>query len=84
MDFIMDINEQILPVFEGAMGVHCDREKREKMPFRFFKKNIELILNSFSNTINNSLPRLEAKIYTNKHHIMIHLRAMEPGDIDAI
>ena len=43
----MDINEQIFLVFEGAMGFHCNRKKKEKMPFRFFKKNFGLILNSF-------------------------------------
>ena len=43
----MDINEQFFLVFEGAMGFHCNRKKKGKMPFRFFKKNIRLILNSF-------------------------------------
>ena len=43
----MDINEQIFLVFEGAMGFHCNRKKKGKMPFRFFKKNFGLILNSF-------------------------------------
>ena len=43
----MDINEQIFLVIEGAMGFHCNRKKKGKMPFRFFKKNIRLILNSF-------------------------------------
>lgn len=43
----MSINEQIFLVFEGAMGVHRDRKKKEKMPFRLFKKTIGLILNCF-------------------------------------
>ena len=54
----MDINEQIFLVFEGVMGFHCNRKKevateweqlifQEKMPFRSFKKNFGLILNSF-------------------------------------
>lgn len=30
-----------------SMGFHCNRKKKGKMPFRFFKKNIRLILNSF-------------------------------------
>ena len=29
------------------MGFHCNWEKKEKMPFIYFKKNIELNLNSF-------------------------------------
>jgi len=43
MEFLMNINEQVFLVFEGAMGVHCNRKKKEKMPFRFFKKNIQFI-----------------------------------------
>ena len=30
------------------MGFHCNREKKKKMPYMCFKKNIELNLNSFS------------------------------------
>ena len=44
----MQIDEQILLLFEGAMGFHCNREKKKKMPYMCFKKNIELNLNSFS------------------------------------
>ena len=47
MSFIMHMDEQILLLFEGAMGVHCDRKKKQKMPFRCFKKIIVLYLNSF-------------------------------------
>ena len=47
MNFIMQIDEQILLLFEGAMGFHCKREKEKKMPYMCFKKNIELNLNSF-------------------------------------
>ena len=47
MNFIMQIDEQILLLFEGAMGFHCDRKKEKKMPYMCFKKNIELNLNSF-------------------------------------
>ena len=42
MNFIMDMDEQIFRLVEGAMGVHCNWEKVENMPFKFFKKNIEL------------------------------------------
>ena len=48
MSFVMQIDEQILLLFEGAMGFHCNREKKKKMPYMCFKKNIELNLNSFS------------------------------------
>ncbi len=44
----MQIDEEILLLFEGAMGFHCNRKKEEKMPYICFKKNIELNLNSFS------------------------------------
>ena len=44
----MQIDEQILLLFEGAMGFHCNREKTKKMPYMCFTKNIELNLNSFS------------------------------------
>lgn len=47
MIFLMGINEQIFLVFEGAMGVHCNRKKKGKMPFLFFKKGIQLNLNGF-------------------------------------
>ena len=47
MDFITDMDEQIFRLIEGAMGVHCNREKAVNMPFRYFKKNIESNLNSF-------------------------------------
>jgi hypothetical protein len=47
MSFIMHMDEQILLLFEGAMEVHCNRKKEQKMPFRCFKKIIELNLNSF-------------------------------------
>lgn len=47
MNFIMQIDEQILLLFEGAMGFHCNRKKEEKMPYICFKKNIELNFNSF-------------------------------------
>jgi hypothetical protein len=47
MSFIMHMDEQILLLFEGAMWYHCNRKKKLKMPFRCFKKIIELILNSF-------------------------------------
>jgi hypothetical protein len=43
----MHMDEQILLLFEGAMEVHCNRKKEQKMPFRCFKKIIELNLNSF-------------------------------------
>ena len=48
----MQIDEQILLLFEGAMGFHCDRKKEKKMPYMCFKKNIELNLNSFLVTYN--------------------------------
>ncbi len=44
----MQIDEEILLLFEGAMGFHCNRKKEEKMPYICFKKIIELNLNSFS------------------------------------
>ena len=47
MNFIMQIDEQILLIFEGAMGFHSNRKKEKKMPYMCFKKNIELDLNSF-------------------------------------
>ena len=47
MYFIMQIDEQILLLFEGAMGFHCNRKKEKKMSYMCFKKNIELNLNSF-------------------------------------
>ena len=47
MNFIMDMDEQIFRLSEGAMGFHCNWGKVGNMPFRFFKKNIELNLNSF-------------------------------------
>ena len=47
MKFIMDMNEQVFLLFDCAMGFHCNREKKEKMPFRCFKKIIELNSNSF-------------------------------------
>ena len=42
MNFVMQIDEQILLLFEGAMGFHCNRKKKKKMPYMCFKKNIEL------------------------------------------
>ena len=42
MEFLMDINEQIFLVFEGAMGFHCNRKKEKKMPYMCFQKIIEL------------------------------------------
>ena len=30
MIFIMQIDEQILLLFEGAMGLHCNRKKEKK------------------------------------------------------
>ena len=42
MNFIMQIDEQISLLFEGAMGFHCNRKKEKKMPYMCFKKNIEL------------------------------------------
>ena len=47
MNFIMQIDEQILLLFEGAMGFHCKRKKEKKMTYICFEKNIKLNLNSF-------------------------------------
>ena len=47
MNFIMQIDEQILLLFEGATGFHCKRKKEKKMPYICFEKNIKLNLNSF-------------------------------------
>ena len=33
MEFVIQQSEQIFLLFEGAMGVHCDREKEGKIPF---------------------------------------------------
>ena len=60
----MHMDEQLLLLFEGAMGFHCNRKKKRKMPFRCFKKIIELSLNSFLVTDDQFLRR-----GTQAHHI---------------
>ena len=45
----MNINEQVFLVFEGAMGFHCNRKKKEKMR-TFYEEWKNLSDNSFVET----------------------------------
>ena len=44
MNFVMQTDERIPLLFEGATGDHCNPKKEEKMPYMCFKKVIELNL----------------------------------------